>query len=69
MTPEISPNVNDLRSPGSMDSLRVKLAEAGAALEEGPVERIGGRNAGRATGTSLYTRDPDRNLLEFIVYP
>ena len=27
-----------------------------------------GRDAGRARGTSLYTRDPDRNLLEFIVY-
>ena len=54
---------------GSMDLLRAKLAEAGAPLEEGPVERIGARSAGRATGISLYIRDPDRNLLEFIVYP
>ena len=54
---------------GSMDSLCVKLAEAGAPIEEGPVERLGARNAGRAMGTSVYTRDPDRNLLEFIVYP
>ena len=53
---------------GSLDSLREKLQEAGASIEEGPVERIGGRHAGRATGTSLYTRDPDSNLLEFIVY-
>jgi catechol 2,3-dioxygenase-like lactoylglutathione lyase family enzyme len=49
-------------------SLREKLLEAGASIEEGPVERIGGGQGGRAKGTSLYTRDPDRNLLEFIVY-
>jgi catechol 2,3-dioxygenase-like lactoylglutathione lyase family enzyme len=53
---------------GSVASLREKLLEAGASIEEGPVERIGGGQGGRAKGTSLYTRDPDRNLLEFIVY-
>ena len=53
---------------GSLDSLREKLLQAGAPIEEGPVERVGGRHAGRAKGTSFYTRDPDRNLLEFIVY-
>lgn len=53
---------------GSLDELRRMLRDAGAAVEEGPVERIGGRSSGRATGTSIYTRDPDRNLLEFIVY-
>ena len=54
---------------GSLESLRAKLSAAGAPIEEGPVERVGGANAGRAKGISLYTRDPDRNLLEFIVYP
>ena len=54
---------------GSLDSLRAKLAEAAAPIEEGPVERVGAGNAGQAKGTSVYTRDPDRNLLEFIVYP
>ena len=44
------------------------LDAAGAPIEEGPVERVGGRDSGRAKGTSLYIRDPDRNLLEFIVY-
>lgn len=39
-----------------------------APIEEGPVERVGGRNEGRAVGRSIYTRDPDDNLLEFIVY-
>lgn len=53
---------------GTLDELRAMLQAAGAAVEEGPVERVGGRDAGRAKGTSLYTRDPDHNLLEFIVY-
>ena len=31
-------------------------------------ERRGGRDDGRAVGHSVYTRDPDGNLLEFIIY-
>jgi catechol 2,3-dioxygenase-like lactoylglutathione lyase family enzyme len=54
---------------GPIDALQELLAEVGAAVEEGPVERRGGRAGGRAMGTSLYTRDPDGNLLEFITYP
>jgi len=53
---------------GTLEELEAKLRAAGAAIEEGPVERIGGRDAGRAKGMSVYTRDPDSNLLEFIVY-
>jgi catechol 2,3-dioxygenase-like lactoylglutathione lyase family enzyme len=53
---------------GTLADLRERLREAGAMIEEGPVERIGGRNGGRAKGISIYTRDPDHNLLEFIVY-
>ncbi|MDH3716216.1 MAG: hypothetical protein OET44_20490, partial [Gammaproteobacteria bacterium] len=45
------------------------LADADAQVIEGPVERIGGREDGAASGTSIYVRDPDSNLLEFIVYP
>jgi catechol 2,3-dioxygenase-like lactoylglutathione lyase family enzyme len=48
------------------EALETKLAEAGVDVEEGPVERIGGR---REPGSSVYVRDPDGNLLEFIVYP
>ena len=33
-----------------------------------PVPRRGGRNAGQTTATSVYVRDPDGNLLEFMVY-
>ena len=50
---------------GSAASLQALLAGAGAEIEEGPVARDGGR---RAKGTSVYTRDPDGNLLEFIMY-
>ena len=34
-------------------------------VEEGPVARQGGR---RTNGSSTYIRDPDGNLLEFIIY-
>ena len=53
---------------GTLTDLIEKLQWTAAAIEEGPVERIGGRDAGRAKGISVYTRDPDNNLLEFIVY-
>jgi catechol 2,3-dioxygenase-like lactoylglutathione lyase family enzyme len=53
---------------GTISDLNSTLRRAGASVEEGPVERIGGRDAGRAKGISIYTRDPDSNLLEFIVY-
>ena len=49
---------------GSVGALDELLAGAGADVVEGPVERVGGGG----TGTSTYVRDPDANLLEFIVY-
>jgi catechol 2,3-dioxygenase-like lactoylglutathione lyase family enzyme len=69
--PTAQPGCGDFCFVWSADvmSLRRMLDRAGAAIEEGPVERIGGRDRGRARGTSFYTRDPDGNLLEFIVYP
>ncbi len=53
---------------GSADALRARLDSAAAELIEGPVERQGGRDGGTASGTSWYVRDPDGNLLEFIIY-
>jgi catechol 2,3-dioxygenase-like lactoylglutathione lyase family enzyme len=50
---------------GGADSLQAQLAEVGATIEEGPVERVGGR---RRPATSVYVRDPDGNLLEFMIY-
>jgi catechol 2,3-dioxygenase-like lactoylglutathione lyase family enzyme len=40
------------------------LAAHGVEVELGPVPRIGARGA----GSSVYFRDPDGSLLEFIVY-
>lgn len=40
----------------------------GVEIIEGPVERSGGLRSGSATGTSRYIRDPEHNLLEFIIY-
>jgi catechol 2,3-dioxygenase-like lactoylglutathione lyase family enzyme len=53
---------------GSVDEARALIEAAGGPLLVGPVERIGGRAGGTATGTSLYTRDPDGNLVELITY-
>jgi catechol 2,3-dioxygenase-like lactoylglutathione lyase family enzyme len=50
---------------GSREALHATLARAGAEIEEGPVERQGGR---RAAASSVYVRDPDGNLLEFMIY-
>jgi catechol 2,3-dioxygenase-like lactoylglutathione lyase family enzyme len=53
---------------GSLEEARELLDKAGAEVIEGPVAREGGRGLSSVTGTSLYTRDPDGNLLEFMVY-
>jgi len=50
---------------GTAEELRDRLVHAGAEIEEGPVERVGGR---RAKAISMYTRDPDGNLVEFLHY-
>jgi len=50
---------------GSPESLTALLDEAGAEVVEGPVKREGGR---RASASSVYIRDPDGNLLEFMIY-
>ncbi len=50
---------------GDEPSLRSRLAAAGAEVVEGPVARDGGR---RAPAKSTYVRDPDGNLLEFMIY-
>jgi len=53
---------------GGIDALVALLDEQGVEAIEGPVPRIGGRGAGTGQGISVYTRDPDDNLLEFISY-
>ena len=50
---------------GSESELRALLERVGARIEEGPVERRGAR---RVMASSIYVRDPDGNLLEFMMY-
>ncbi len=50
------------------ESLVSVLDAAGAPVIEGPVPRVGGKDTGSTTGTSRYVRDPDGNLVEFIIY-
>ena len=51
--------------PGQIEEAVGHLRENGVEVELGPVERFGARGA----GTSVYFRDPDGSLLEFISYP
>ena len=53
---------------GPQDALLSALDNANAEIELGPVARTGGMNQGSTEGTSIYTRDPDNNLVEFIIY-
>ena len=50
---------------GTLAALQTMLANADASIIEGPCDRNGGRNQ---IGTSVYIRDPDGNLIEFIIY-
>ena len=50
---------------GTPDSLKAMLEKSGARVITGPVSRQGGR---QTSGSSVYVRDPDENLLEFIIY-
>lgn len=51
---------------GTPEMLKAMLDRAGVKVVEGPVERQGGR---KKAGSSVYVRDPDGNLLEFMIYP
>ena len=53
---------------GGVDALLAMLAREGVKPVEGPVPRMGGRAGGTTVGISVYVRDPDHNLLEFISY-
>jgi catechol 2,3-dioxygenase-like lactoylglutathione lyase family enzyme len=50
--------------PGPIEEAAIHLQKLGVDVEEGPVERHGARGA----GTSVYFRDPDGSLLEFLSY-
>ena len=50
--------------PGPIEGAATHLREHGVEIEQGPVPRFGARGH----GTSVYFRDPDGSLLEFISY-
>lgn len=51
--------------PGSIEDAVAHLERHGVEVEEGPIPRHGARGA----GISVYFRDPDGSILEFISYP
>jgi catechol 2,3-dioxygenase-like lactoylglutathione lyase family enzyme len=54
---------------GSIDDAVKLIRDAGAEISYGPFDQKGGGLAGQREGTSVYTRDPDGNLIEFMTYP
>jgi catechol 2,3-dioxygenase-like lactoylglutathione lyase family enzyme len=50
---------------GTIAEAIAHLDRHGVEVEMGPVERFGAKGQ----GTSVYFRDPDGSLLEFIIYP
>jgi catechol 2,3-dioxygenase-like lactoylglutathione lyase family enzyme len=65
--PAAKPSCGDLCFvwDGTPESLKAMLDRAGAKVIEGPVGRQGGR---KKAASSVYVRDPDGNLLEFMIY-
>jgi catechol 2,3-dioxygenase-like lactoylglutathione lyase family enzyme len=53
---------------GGLAALLKMIERAGVKIIKGPVDRIGGRDAGTGTSVSVYVRDPDDNLVEFMCY-
>ena len=54
---------------GTIDEAVALIEQAGAEVAYGPMDQPGGAEQGQRMGTSVYTRDPDGNLLEFMTYP
>ncbi len=50
--------------PGHIDKAIAHLEKHDIDIEVGPVERFGSKG----NGISIYFRDPDRSLIEFISY-
>ena len=53
---------------GTVEECQKMLENAGVTIIRGPVARPGGRGRGTAPSLSLYARDPDGNLLEWMTY-
>ncbi len=63
----VLPGNSDLcfRWPGTLEEAMAHLHRHGVSVERGPVER----NGAAGPGISVYFRDPDGSLMEFITYP
>ena len=57
------------RYDGTIEECQEELAAAGVEVIVGPVNRAGGADGGTREGVSVYARDPDGNLLEWMTYP
>ena len=53
---------------GTPEECQKMLADAGVEIIRGPGPRKGARARGSLTAVSMYARDPDHNLLEWMVY-
>ena len=53
---------------GTVQECQEWLAQAGVEVIHGPGPRKGARAFGKLPAESLYARDPDDNLLEWMVY-
>jgi len=53
---------------GTADECKQMLEEAGVEIIRGPGPRRGARAGGSLPAVSLYARDPDQNLLEWMIY-
>lgn len=53
---------------GTAAACQEMLEKAGVEIIRGPVQRPGGRGRGTTPSLSLYARDPDGNLLEWMTY-
>jgi catechol 2,3-dioxygenase-like lactoylglutathione lyase family enzyme len=52
---------------GTADECEKMLSDAGVEIIEGPGPRRGGRGS-EVPAVSMYARDPDQNLLEWMIY-
>lgn len=53
---------------GTVEECQRMLADAGVEVVRGPGPRKGARQRGTLPAASLYARDPDNNLLEWMIY-
>ena len=53
---------------GTVEECQAMLDAAGVEVIAGPGPRKGARGGGGHPSLSLYARDPDRNLLEWMIY-